>query len=71
MKSKALMTAAIAAVFGITPLYAADDKASSARSGASAEKSTEAAFKDLDKDNDGSISKEEPKGSPREQDFNI
>ena len=69
MKSKALMAAAIAAVFGMTPLHAADDKASSAASGTSAEKSPEAAFKDLDKNSDGSISREEAKGSPRERDF--
>lgn len=71
MKSKTLLVAAIAALFGITSAYAADDKASP--SSASAETTESAfkdlAFKDLDKNSDGSISREEAQGSARERDF--
>ena len=65
---KILMTAAIAAAFAF-PLgaSAADDKAASA--GASNDGGAEAMFKGLDKNKDGSLTREEVKGSAHDKDF--
>lgn len=81
MKLKTLIAAAVAAAFAF-PLasYAAGDKASSASSGdtksgsasGGATKSdggAEAMFKSMDKNKDGSISKDEAKGTPYDKDF--
>jgi Ca2+-binding EF-hand superfamily protein len=62
----------IAAVFALpVAAYAGGDKASSTSSTASASASSDgsAMFKDLDKNNDGFISREEAKGSPHEKAF--
>jgi hypothetical protein len=65
---KTLLTVAVAAAFAF-PLAAsaAGDKASSA--GASNDGGAEAMFKGLDKDKDGSLTKEEVKGSAHDKDF--
>src|SRR2546428_8906294 len=79
MKGKLL----IAALFALpVAAYAGGDKASSTSSGsgaaasatggtasASASSDAEQMFKDLDKNKDGFISREEAKGSPHEKDF--
>ena len=76
MKLKTLIAAAVAAAFAL-PVFAqtSGGKASSdtsATAGASqkgADGGAEAMFKALDKDQDGSISKEEAKGTPHDKDF--
>lgn len=84
MKLKILIATAAAAALTV-PLstLAAGDKASSASgdkassssgaasSGASADGGAEAMFKALDKDTDGSISKDEAKGTPHDKDFSM
>ena len=51
----------------LSPVQAADDKASSGAT--KSDGGAEAMFKSLDKDKDGSISKDEAKGTPHEKDF--
>ncbi len=76
MKLKTLIAAAVAAAFAL-PVFAqtSGGKASSdtsATAGASqkgADGGAEAMFKALDKDQDGSISKAEAKGTPHDKDF--
>lgn len=76
MKLKTLIAAALAAAFAL-PVFAqtSGGKASSdtsATAGASqkgADGGAEAMFKALDKDQDGSISKAEAKGTPHDKDF--
>ena len=83
MNAKSLITAAVAAAFAV-PLaaYADGDKASSSggasaaasssgggQASAGASSGADQMFKDLDKNNDGFISREEAKGSPHEKDF--
>ena len=74
MKLKTLVAFAVAAAFAV-PLTAQaqgdkpkSEASGSAGAGASAS-GAEAMFKSLDKDNDGSISKEEAAGTPYEKDF--
>lgn len=62
MKLKTIVAAGIAAAFVLpVSLHAADDKPSGA--------TADATFKDLDKNSDGSVSREEATGSAREKDF--
>jgi hypothetical protein len=76
MDTKTLIAAAVAAAFAF-PLgvSAGGDKASSGASGSSGAGATSAdggaaaMFKALDKNQDGSISKEEAKGTPHDKDF--
>jgi hypothetical protein len=74
MKLKTLIAAAAAAALAL-PLstLGAGDKVSpasgAASSGASADGGAEAMFKALDKNTDGSISKDEAKGTPHDKDF--
>lgn len=81
MNVKTLVAAAVAAAFAF-PLasYAAGDKASSASSGDTKSSSAsggatksdggaEAMFESMDKNKDGSISKDEAKGTPYDKDF--
>ena len=83
MNAKSLITAAVAAAFAL-PLaaYADGDKASSSggssaaasssgggQASAGASSGAEQMFKDLDKNKDGFISREEAKGSPHEKEF--
>src|SRR5918995_1733473 len=65
---KSLMAAAIAAAFAI-PSYAGGDSGSASTGATKSDGGAEAMFKDLDKNKDGFISKEEAKGSPHETDF--
>ena len=85
MNRKLLIAAAVGAVFALPlAAYAHGYKASSATSGdssaaasssgsgqasAGASSDAEQMFKDLDKNKDGFISREEAKGSPHEKDF--
>jgi hypothetical protein len=79
MTFKTLIAAAVAAAFALPfSASAAGDKADkaasssdkSAASGATkSDGGAEAMFKALDKDKDGSISKEEAKGTPHDKDF--
>jgi len=85
MNVKSLIAAAVAAAFALPlAAYAEGDKASSATSGGSsaaasssgggqatagATAGAEQMFKDLDKNKDGFISREEAKGSPHEKEF--
>jgi hypothetical protein len=66
---KSLITVAVAAALALPfAAMAAGDKAPSS---ASASTGAESMFKALDKNNDGSISREEAKGSPHEKDFSM
>ena len=67
---KSLSTVALAAALALSFSAVAQDK--KAASGASASKSdggAEAMFKAMDKNNDGSLSREEAKGTPHAADF--
>jgi Ca2+-binding EF-hand superfamily protein len=67
MALKTLVAVAVTAAFAVSPLtQAQSDKASS---GASA--GATAPFSSLDKDKDGSISRDEAKGTPLETDFSM
>jgi hypothetical protein len=71
MRLKTLVAVAVAAAFA-APLstYAQSDKPSSGTSGAApAAPSAGGSAMDKDKDKDGSISREEAKGTPLEKDF--
>ena len=69
MTRKTLIAAAVAAAFAALPfaVQAAGDKASSGAT--KSDGGAEAMFKAMDKDKDGSISKEEAKGTPHDKDF--
>lgn len=69
MTRKTLIAAAVAAAFAASPftLQAAGDKASAGAS--KSDGGAAAMFKSLDKNKDGSISKDEAKGTPHEKDF--
>src|SRR3954466_14087663 len=71
MTSRTIITAAVAAAFAFAlPAYAAGDKGSAGSSSAGATKDdTNQEFRKLDKNKDGSISKDEAKGSEHEKDF--
>lgn len=68
MQLNTLMAAAVAAAFAL-PAYAAGDKASSGAGATKPDGGAEAMFKSLDKNNDGSLTKAEVKGTPHEKDF--
>ena len=69
MTLKTLIAAAVAAAFAALPVtvQAADDKASGGAT--KSDGGAEAMFKAMDKDKDGSISKDEAKGTPHDKDF--
>ena len=69
MKLKTLIAAAVAAAFAALPfaVQAAGDKASSGAT--KSDGGAEAMFKSMDKDKNGSISKDEAKGTPHDKDF--
>ena len=71
MRLKTLVAIAVAAAFAV-PLstYAQSDKPSSGTSGA-APAAPSAGGSAMDKDKDGSISREEAKGTPYEKDFSM
>jgi len=71
MTSRTIITAAVAAAFAFAlPAYAAGDKGSAGSSSAGATKDdTNQEFRKLDKNKDGSISRDEAKGSEHEKDF--
>jgi Ca2+-binding EF-hand superfamily protein len=67
MTLKPLIAAAAAAAFTALPAHAAGDKASSGAT--KSDGGAEAMFKAMDKNKDGSISKDEAKGTPHDKDF--
>ena len=75
MKLKTMMALAVAAAFMVPMAYAAGDKAkdasagTSASQGASGNAGAEAMFKQMDKNNDGMVTREEAAGTPHEKDF--
>jgi hypothetical protein len=69
MRLKTLVAVAVAAAFAVpVSTYAQSDKPSSGTSGA-APAAPSAGGSAMDKDKDGSISREEAKGTPLEKDF--
>ena len=69
---KTILAAAIAAAFALTAQAEgnkAQDKSASGSTAQSNDGGAAAMFKSLDKNNDGSISKDEAKGTPHEKDF--
>lgn len=66
MKLK-LLAGAVAAVFAL-PAYAGGDKAA-AGSSVKPDGGAEAMFKNMDKNKDGFVSRDEAKGTPHEKDF--
>ena len=64
MKLKTMIALAVAAGFSMTA-YAGGDKSASASGSSGAEKM----FQALDKNKDGSVSREEAKGTPHDKDF--
>jgi EF hand len=75
MNRKTAMALAVAAAFMVPMAYAAGDKAkdasagTSASQGASGNTAAEAMFKQMDKNNDGMVTREEAAGTPHEKDF--
>ena len=75
MNRKTVMALAVAAAFMVPMAYAAGDKAkdasagTSASQGASGNAGAEVMFKQMDKDSDGFVSREEAAGTPHEKDF--
>jgi EF hand len=67
MRMRTLIALAVAAGFSATA-YAGGDKTSGASSGASSS-GAEKMFQALDKNKDGSVSREEAKGTPHDKDF--
>ncbi len=70
MQRKTLIGAVIAAALAL-PLaaYAGGDKSSASGGATKSDGGAEAMFKSLDKNRDGSLSKDEVKGTPHEKDF--
>ena len=66
---KRIIAMAVAGAFATSFAYAEGSKAKSTSAGSSAPSSSTALFKDLDKNHDGSLSKEEAKGAPWAKDF--
>jgi len=73
MKQRTLITLSIAAVFALPlTVHAAGDKEKSASGSAAAGASSSGAeqmFQSMDKNKDGSISRDEAKGTPHDKDF--
>ena len=67
MTLKPLIAAAAIAAFAALPVQAAGDKASGGAT--KSDGGAEAMFKAMDKNKDGSISKDEAKGTPHDKDF--
>ncbi|HVJ12342.1 MAG TPA: EF-hand domain-containing protein [Burkholderiales bacterium] len=67
MKLRTLIAVAVAAGFSASA-YAGGDKTSGA-AGASSSSGAEKMFQSLDKNKDGSITREEAKGTPHDKDF--
>jgi Ca2+-binding EF-hand superfamily protein len=69
MTLKTLIAASLAAAFATLPfaVQAAGDKASAGAT--KSDGGAEAMFKSMDKNKDGSISKDEAKGTPHDKDF--
>jgi hypothetical protein len=69
MNLKTLTAVAVSAAFATSLAYAGDNKASNAKSASSGSSSAQPTFQSMDKNNDGSLSKDEVKSWSGSKDF--